>query len=378
MKFFLYLKHFPSSHESLTEGTSKAVHGLATGFVANGLETVILCEGTDTDISYNSPDGYHVKSFQSNSTKPSFKISPSLKCYISSLSTAEQNLFILNGIFHPSVYSLSRFLRKHSLPYIFAPHDPYHPTIFQKNPHLKWPYWFFLERTLLKQASGIQVLDKRHAEWIYRLGIKTPVIEVTNGFSPNDVLPEATLSWSSESVPNFLFLGRLDAHNKGLDILLNAFAQLTNLEDWKLTLQGPDWGDRFTLKAQAKDLNLSSKVTFLEPDYSISPSSIIAKYDVFCVTSRFEGFSLSALEAMLAGRVLLVSEIAGIAPHVEASGCGVVVRPEASAIKAGLIELLQKRSQWQEMGLRGRQYVLNNLHWNSIAVKALEDYKKVL
>ncbi len=73
----------------------------------------------------------------------------------------------------------------------------------------------------------------------------------------------------------------------------------------------------------------------------------------------------------------MVSEIAGIAPHVEASGCGVVVAPEVSAIKSGLIELLQRRSDWKTMGLKGREYALEYLQWDKIASVALDSYKKL-
>lgn len=378
MKIFLYLKHFPSSLENINEGTSKAVHGLAKGLVACGIEVIILCEGAQTDSLVKTSAGYYIAAFASKNTKPSFKLSSNLEKYIANISGSAHSLFILNGIFHLSVYALSRLLRKHSLPYIVAPHDPYHPTIFNKNAHLKWPYWYLFERRMLRQARAIQVLDKRHAEWLRRLEVKTPVVEVPNGFSIADVHPESHLSWSIDREPKLLFLGRLDTYNKGLDILLDAFAEFSEVLGCKLTIQGPDWGDRAMLEAQTTRLKLSDRVNFLEPDYNLSPSSIIANYDIFCITSRFEGFSLSALEAMLAGRVLLVSEVAGIAPHVQSSGCGIVVKPELSSIKAGLISLVQQRSQWQQMGLRGRQYVLENLDWKSIASSALEQYRLLL
>jgi glycosyltransferase involved in cell wall biosynthesis len=374
MNIFLYLKHFPCDSEQINDGTSKAVHGLAAGLVACGMNVTVICEGAQVDSFATTQAGYDLASFANKSTKPSFDISPNLKRYITNISTVDRSIFILNGIFHSSVYVLARFLKKHSLPYIVAPHDPYHPTIFKRNSYLKWPYWHCFERTLLKDAAAIQVLDKRHGEWLQRLGIDTPIIEVPNGFCSTDVHPESTLTWSVDTIPKFLFLGRLDAFNKGLDILLYACTRLTQLPDWNLTIQGPDWGDRLKLEKQAKQLNLTDRVTFLDPDYNLSPSSIVAKYDIFCITSRFEGFSLSALEAMLAGRVLLVSEIAGISPHVAASGCGVVVSPTPQSIELGLLELLAKRAQWQEMGLRGRHYVVNNLDWNSIAARAIKDY----
>jgi glycosyltransferase involved in cell wall biosynthesis len=271
MKIHLYLKHFPPEGDRFNEGTSKAVHGLACGLAACGVEVIVVCEGAAADQFHKTSAGYQIAAFASEGTEPSLKISAGLEQYISKLAPSEQSLFILNGIFHRSVYGLSRVLKKYSIPYIVAPHDPYHPTIFRKNAHLKWPYWYLLERRMLKQAVAIQVLDKRHGEWLYRLNVKTPVIEVPNGFSPADLHPESCLDWSTDREIRLLFLGRLDAYNKGLDILLDAFAELNEVPNCTLTIQGPDWGDLAELEAQATRLKLLDKVTFLKPDYTLSP-----------------------------------------------------------------------------------------------------------
>ena len=84
---------------------------------------------------------------------------------------------------------------------------------------------------------------------------------------------------------------------------------------------------------------------------------------MFCLPSRFEGFGLAALEAMLAARVLLVSERAGIARHVAASGCGVAVAPTVEGVREGLDRLLRRREHWREMGLAGRRHALRHLRW---------------
>ncbi len=230
---------------------------------------------------------------------------------------------------------------------------------------------------MLRQAKAVQVLDIRHGEFLRNLGVNTPVIEVPNGFHPEDVLPESKLAWRQDTPPKLLFLGRIDAHNKGLDLLLEAFAQIVREKNanYKLTIQGPDFGDKKMLEAKGKKLLISEQVSFLNPDFAVSPTSIIAGCDIFCLPSRFEGFGLSALEAMLAGRVLLVSEIGGIASHVKSSGCGVVVKPEVASIKDGLDELLERRSEWKKMGMAGRLYVLENLQWQKIAEAALESYQ---
>lgn len=379
MNIYLYLKMFPpfGNGEKMHNGAVKAVRGLASGLVNCGAKVEILCEGSYSkdlnDSFYQTDFGYEIKWFANPSKHLSFKIATGLQKYIQN--DIKPGLVILNGIFHPSVYAMSRLLKKQSIPYVVAPHDPYHPSIFAKNAHLKWIYWHLLERRMLKQAMAVQILDSRHGQLLHRLGVKTPIIETPNGFSDENVLSESALQWRANENPNLLFLGRIDLYNKGLDLLLNAFAKISETTNARLVIQGPDNGDKKTLEQQTAKLTISKKVSFLEPDFDRAAASIAGDCDIFCIPSRFEGFSLAALEAMLAGRVLLVSDVAGIAPHVRASQCGVVVKPEVEAIKNGLLELLTLRDRWKEMGMRGRGYVLNNLKWDKIASRAFERYR---
>ena len=84
----------------------------------------------------------------------------------------------------------------------------------------------------------------------------------------------------------------MDAYNKGLDILLSALPYLSALADVRLTLQGPDWGDRARLEQQAAAGMAAGKVTFRDADYGRPSPRIIAEHDVFCLPSRFEGFGM--------------------------------------------------------------------------------------
>ncbi|MGI0484468.1 glycosyltransferase [Pantanalinema rosaneae CENA516] len=384
MDLFFYLKHFPPYGEDLHEGTRKAVHGLAAGIVACGAKVTILCEWIQ-DSEFQSESGYTIRCFKNPKSRKtdtidktaSFTLSPDLEPFL--VEHRQNSLFILNGIFHRSLASLSQLLRKHSIPYIVAPHDVYHPAIFKKNAHLKWPYWYLLEKQMLQKAKAIQVLDRRQSQWLQQLNIQTSIIEVPNGFTNVDTINEVKLNYSTKDPVKLFFFSRLDTYHKGIDLLLNAFAQVAELTEVELTLQGPDWGnEKQYLEAYADRLGIIQKVKVFPPEYTSSPIEIIANYDIFCVPSRFEGFSLSALEAMLAGRPVLVSEGAGIAPHVLASKCGVVVQPDIESIKSGLLKLIQKRSEWEAMGFCGRHYVLNNLSWKKIAANALEEYYRLI
>src|SRR5262249_11200581 len=149
----------------------------------------------------------------------------------------------LNGMFHPSVFALGQWLRRLGVSYVVAPHGSYDRGVFQHNPHLKWPYWFLFERRLLERAQAIQVLDTRHADLLRDLGIDTRIIATENGVTPESVPEQSQLRWRCADGPvRLVYLGRIDAHYKGLDVLLDALARADARTT--LTLHGPDWGDR--------------------------------------------------------------------------------------------------------------------------------------
>jgi glycosyltransferase involved in cell wall biosynthesis len=378
MQVTLYLKHFPAAGAPLNDGTSTAVGGLAAGLVENGAQVAVLCEGAARS-TVMTPQGYAVECFANDKPFQTFALAPGLERHVAEQIAPRRGVCLLNGMFHPPVYAMARCLRRHGVPYVVVPHDPYAPAVFRRNPHLKWPYWFLFERRMLRRAGAVQVLDAKHGACLRRLGVATRVIETENGIAPGSVPAESELEWRELETPaRFMFLGRIDAYNKGLDVLLDAFLQIAARANARLTLQGPDWGDRARLAKRADGSVAAEQVRFLDPDYGQPSPRLIAGHDVFCLPSRFEGFGLSALEAMLAGRVLLVSERAGIARHVLASECGIAVEPTVAGVSQGLLALLGRRAEWREMGLAGRRYALANLQWKSIAAAALAHYHRLV
>jgi glycosyltransferase involved in cell wall biosynthesis len=277
------------------------------------------------------------------------------------------------------VYALSRKLKALRIPYVVAPHGPYHPALFKKNPHLKWPYWYLLERRLVNNALALQQLDLRHETWARRLGITVPIVAAENGFANRDIPPADELRFRTEGTVRALFWGRMAIYTKGLDVLLAGFHLASREHPMQLTLQGPDWaGESTAVQRLIASTSVGDNIRMLPPVFEIPAARVMVAHDIFCMPSRFEGFGLSALEAMLAGRVLIVSRTAGIAPHVERCGCGIVVDPTSPDVYRGFKYLLSKRDRWRDMGLKGRNYALDNLHWNTIAKRTLQQYQQLL
>jgi glycosyltransferase involved in cell wall biosynthesis len=170
----------------------------------------------------------------------------------------------------------------------------------------------------------------------------------------------------------------MECLNKGLDLLIDAMALPGPHREAEVTLLGPDGGDLASLRAQAARLNLNGCVRFAGADFSVTSPVLASRYDAMVLPSRFEGFSMAALEAMLAARPLVISRIAGLTPHVEASHSGVVVDATPPSIANGIAQILARRDQWREIGLRGRRYVLENLGWRKIGADALAEYRQLL
>jgi glycosyltransferase involved in cell wall biosynthesis len=376
MQVMLYLKHFPPTGSPLVGGTSVAVDGLATGLSQNGVEVTVLCEGAARS-TVGTERRYTIECFPNPHRYRTFSLSPELKCYAVQRMTAKRGICVINGMFHPGACAMGRLMREHRIPYVVMPHGAYDHAMFRKNAHLKWPYWYLFERTLLRKARAIQTLDTSQAACLRRLGIKADVIEAPNGVAMESVPELSRLRWAAPGEPGkFMFFGRVDPYIKGLDIFLEAFTRILPKMDARLTIQGP--GNRASLEKRAAAWGVSQRVVFRNADYKQPVSRILGACDVLCLPSRSEGFGLAALEAMTAGRVLLVSERAGIASHVRASDCGVVVRPSVTGIEAGLLNVMRRRRKWREMGLRGRQYALDNLQWKRIAADVLKNYERLM
>jgi glycosyltransferase involved in cell wall biosynthesis len=378
MTIYLYVQYFPPHQDPVHNGVVKAVHGLATGLVACGEAVTVLSEGPQA-ATVNTRFGYQHRCVVQPRTALSW--ASDLRRFIQQQITP-RDLVIVNGGFHLGVYACTRWLLAQGMPYVMAPHLSYDANMFAKSRYRKLLYWYACERSVLRSAQAVQLLDRRQAAGLIQRGVTTPTIVVPNGFDPKAIDPWSSIQWRSPQTPaQLLFLGRLCRHTKGLDLLIQALANLPDRLEQpapELVLQGSDTGDRAGLIQLARSLMIHNRVQFRPADYHTPTSHIMAQADIVCLTSRSEGFGLAALEGMLAGRVLLVTENAGIAPYVRASGCGVVVKPTVVGIWAGLHQLLASRDDWPAMGLRGRQQAIEQLPWPQIAAQARPHYQAII
>ncbi len=148
------------------------------------------------------------------------------------------------------------------------------------------------------------------------------------------------------------FVGRLTGQ-KGVDVLLNAFAIVHRaLPTARLLLIG-DGPQRAALAALAGRLQISAAVHFA--GWREDARAQMAALNVLAIASRWEGFGLVTLEAMQAGVAVVASRVSAL-PEIVLDGETGLLVPAANAAKlaAALLALLQDPQRAMQLGENGR------------------------
>jgi glycosyltransferase involved in cell wall biosynthesis len=163
--------------------------------------------------------------------------------------------------------------------------------------------------------------------------------------------------WPVENgVTRIACVGRLDPQAKGQDVLMQVLA----LPKWRerpieLNLYGGG-PCRESLEALARMLDLRS-VRFAGQVSDIH--TIWSENHALVLPSRFEGLPLVIVEAMLSGRPVITTNVAGNAEYLREGITGFVAEaPTPALLDDALERAWARRADWKTMGAQGRRDVL--------------------
>ena len=151
--------------------------------------------------------------------------------------------------------------------------------------------------------------------------------------------------------PHLVMVARFEPQKDPVT-LLRALARLRD-RPWTAEIVG-DGPHRHHSMALAAELGISDRVAF--PGACGDVPQRLARAQAFVLTSRWEGFPLTVLEAMRAGLPVVASDVGGVGEAFEPGLSGLLVPPgDVAAVERELGDLIEDVSSRVAVGQRARR-----------------------
>ncbi len=300
---------------------------------------------------------------------------------------------IVGSSVHPfAAWIAWRLARKIGCRYVFEIRDLWPETIIElggisrHHPFIMLLSW--IERVLVRDADKVVTLLPNAYSYLARFGIpEDKVAIVPNGIDVSRLddigrqLPDC-IDAEMQRLQGTFIVAYTGAHGLGdrLDTIIDAAAKCRDLGETRIHfLLVGDGKDKPRLRRRVEELQLDN-VTFADRIDKELVVPLLARCNAGVIawmkTSLYEyGISPNKLfDYMLAGLPVVM---AGKIPNnpVSNSNGGVVVQyDDADGMAKALMDLAADRGKAREMGLKGRQYVIENhssVHLASLMEKAL-------
>ncbi|MDD5148091.1 MAG: glycosyltransferase family 4 protein [Candidatus ainarchaeum sp.] len=190
----------------------------------------------------------------------------------------------------------------HRKPMILSTHGGIFHT--NKKSLFKKAYFFGWNRLALKAFKKIVCVSKNDFELFSKMVKKEKLALIENGIDF-----EKFSGKNGKRRNSFVFVGRL-SRNKRIDNLIGCFAVLGKKQDFELHIVGPDFDNLVeSMKKKAEEAGIGKNVFFHGEVPEKRLVELMQSAEFFVSASEYEGFGLTALEAMAAGCIPVLNNI---------------------------------------------------------------------
>jgi len=271
--------------------------------------------------------------------------------------------------------ALGRLVIKNKIPTLFTAHG----WGFTKGT----PIWqrilvFFLEKIAALWSEKIICVSECDRKLALKYGIasKNKIITIHNGV---EIVPEQRKEkdYQREKV-RIVFVGRLSKQKDPL-LLLRAFSELPpELKNKaKIVIIG-DGPKREKLENFIKQSKLEEKIKLRGALPREKVFEMLRESDIFVLTSNWEGFPRTILEAMSFGLAIVASDVGGVREAIN-EDCGILVkRGDKEGLKRALEKLLKNPEIVQKMGEKSRERVEREFSLEKMLRATEQVYQEIL
>ncbi|RLE40008.1 hypothetical protein DRJ16_07590, partial [Candidatus Woesearchaeota archaeon] len=291
-----------------------------------------------------------------------------------------------HSLYIPFQAALSKLFINNKWPYIISSRGTLSGRAQRHKKAKKWFGNHMFAKNHVKEAMALHALCAHEAEDIREKYKGKKILIVSNGVDEdmlennyNVVDFREYFGVGREVI--FGFLGRIDIHIKGIDILLEGFK---GIEDagvrFKLAMAGPfdTKKDEISVRNMVKTLKHPGAVSFKGELSGHEKYEFLSGIDVFVHTSRTEGFPNAVIEAMACGKPVVVTPGTNMKEVILESGGGWVADGSVQSLSETLISVIADPKEIAERGVRAKKYIQDELTWDKIAKEYAEKLSAIL
>ncbi len=200
----------------------------------------------------------------------------------------------------------------------------------------------------------------------------------TNMFSSIEKDYDFRRKYAADNEKIILFMGRI-VYEKGIQHLISAMPKILHgYNDAKLIIAGRG-AMTDELKQQVQQMGISNKVYFTGYMNSKDVAKMYKCADISVFPSIYEPFGIVALEAMLSGTPVVVSDIGGLNEIVEHGVDGMKsYAGNANSLADSILQLLYNPQLCDNIVKKAKAKVKNEYNWTKIAQDTHFIYQKAI
>ena len=162
--------------------------------------------------------------------------------------------------------------------------------------------------------------------------------------------------------PIILFVGRIEDPRKGLDLLLLAFSKVLKKKDAILVIIGEGNPDK--IKKIGKKLDILKNLYFMGFVDEITLKQYYSMCNVYVCSSRLEGFGLTIIEAMAAGKPVVANNVGAIPELINNGVNGILIDLfDSQGMADAIIYYLEKNNLDKDIQKINTNYLRNHFSW---------------
>lgn len=348
-------------------GVNKVVYNMATEQTKAG-KFIEVWGITNSPIHDYPERNFITKLFKAS--KLPFSIDSELKSAVLSRKNA---VFHLHGGWITVFSSLAKFFKKNNIKFVLTPHGAYNAVAMKRSSFTKKIYFHLFEKNLINSVYKVHSIGKSEVVGLRQICPSAASFLLPYGFeyTNNEV------AITKNEAFTIGFVGRLDTHTKGLDLLMEAFYEFQKKENNSTLWIIGDGEGRAFIEKLILEKNLSNVVLWGKK-FGQEKDDLISKMHVFAHPSRNEGLPTAVLEAAALGVPTIVTEATNVAEYVSDFNAGIsIVNNNVTALLNAIQQLhaFYKNNQIMSFTTGTKKMLDQVFSWSVLVEKYDELYK---